>query len=152
MVFGAKKMGECNCQQSQEQLFQYIKDNYWQVRRGSSAMLSSICRQLGFGIGSVLLINDYFNNTDSIRFLSKLVITTLVIFFICDACQYLVQNFKYAKLAKDFEAKVDAKKIIQLNDLKPPKDLEKIPTMLFGMKIIAISTASIVFIILLWLT
>ncbi len=82
----------------------------WSIFGRASTTLSSSCRQLALGIGSVTLFN-WHNSDHSFCSSLTLIFIFLLLFFIFEALQYLYQTLKYQKLGNDIE-----KKIIQEDD------------------------------------
>jgi hypothetical protein len=108
-------MDKPNCSYVKESLFQYVRDCYWNIFRGNTAILSSTCRQLALGIGGVLLINGNIKGI-----CNKFILTLLVLFFIVDAGQYAYQSFSFHKLAKKYDDQIEAGKIIEVSNLIEP--------------------------------
>ena len=143
-----------NCNHINELLFQYVKDNYWYVFRGNSAIVSSTCRQLALGIGGVLLIQN------SILCFGKLIFTLLVLFFLFDALQYLNQACVYYNLAKKYDSEIKAGSIDDVSKLVPPEEsnngcisvMHQFTNILFMFKLGVLFLASVLFLIKIWIT
>lgn len=135
-----------NCSHVKEPLFQYVKDCYWNIFRGNTAILSNTCRQLALGIGGVLLIDRI--NVGLIWF--KAIITLLVLFFISDAIQYLYQSLSFKNLAKNYDKQIENGVIKEISQLVEPPNISKATNILFGIKLFFLAVASILFIGTIW--
>ncbi|MBX9585842.1 MAG: hypothetical protein K2X50_01160 [Gammaproteobacteria bacterium] len=133
-----------------EDLYQYVKDNYWMIFRRDTTILSSTCRQLALGLGSISIFGK---SNPCYTYYSCYVVTILLLlllFFIFDAAQYFYQSNAYRDLAKDYDHQIDNNKVTKKSQLIEREGMNDPTNFLFNTKLILLALASVFFLILLF--
>ena len=133
-----------------ESLYKYVKDYYWSIFRSNTAILSSTCRQLALGLGSISWLAKSNPSYAQFTCQANTILIVLVFFFIFDAAQYLIQSISFHNLAKDYDNKIKAGEITVVSQLIERPRMNIATNVLFGIKLVLLACAAGFFISLIF--
>lgn len=129
-------------------LHEYVNKRYWMIFQRDTATLSSTCRQLALGIGSVSI----FGHLDIIKhhnYLFAILISTVVLFFIADGAQYLNSSLRFQALAQKYDSEIESGESTDISQLEEEKNMNRFSNFFFITKIALLVIASILFLYIL---
>lgn len=129
---------------NKEILHEYVNKRYWMIFQRDTAILSSTCRQLALGIGSVSI----FGHLDIIRhnnYLFAALICIVVLFFIADGAQYLNSSLRFKALAQRYDSEIEKGEATDISQLEEEKNMNRLSNFLFITKIALLVLASLLF-------
>lgn len=132
---------------SQKEWFdEYVYKRYWKIFERDTATLSSTCRQLALGIGSVSILGLHgIHQSHPIMYASILFI--LVLFFISDGAQYLNSSLRFQSLAKRYDREIKNGITKDIYQLEEEPCMNILTNRFFSFKIFLLILASIIFLI-----
>lgn len=124
------------------EIFNAIKHNFWSVYESHTVILSNICRQLAFAEGGICWF--YISNVNHLRPSTEIssIFFYLILFFIVDALQYLVNSIIYASVAFYYERKNNKNEISNVRDVDRQHWMNIIPMLIYAGKLFLISKSS----------
>ena len=133
---------------NKENLHEYVNKRYWMIFQRDTAILSSTCRQLALGIGSVSI----FGHLDIIKhhnYLFAILICIVVLFFIADGAQYLNSSLRFKALAQRYDSEIETGESTDISQLEEKQNMNLLSNFFFITKIALLVTAAILFLYLL---
>lgn len=129
-----------------EPLYKYVKDYYWSIFRSNTTILSSTCRQLALGVGSI----SWFAKSNAcyahVIWQTNSILILLVLFFIFDAGQYIKQSSSFRSLAIEYDTKIDTGEITKISELVEKPGVNAMTFIFFIAKLATLGFASMFFI------
>lgn len=136
-----------NADNTKQNLHNYVKDYYWGTFWRNTAILSGTCRQLALSLGGLVWFakSDMQSSTSG-----KLILLFVVLFFMADVAQYLVQGYAFHQLAECYDKKIGFGTISDISQLVEKPKMKRVTHGLFITKLILLGFASLFFIAILF--